>query len=317
MSFFEDKNIIVTGGNGFLGSFVVENLKSKNCKNIFIPRHSNYDLTKIDDVKKMYSDFKADIVIHLAADVGGIAYNKKYPASVLYNNLMMNVLVQDEAYKAGVKKFVGIGSVCSYPKYTKIPFEEADLWNGYPEETNASYGLAKKIMLEQSKSYNLQYGFNAIHLLMINLYGPRDNFSLDNSHVVPGLIMKFSEAKKNGDKEVVVWGDGSPSREFLYVEDAAKAILLATEHYNSFEPLNIGSGFEVYIKDLVRIVSEIVKYEGNIVWDKSKPNGQPRRCLNMENTKKHLGFVPEVSLEEGLKRVYDWYVTEKVNMINL
>ena len=302
-----EKNIIVTGGAGFLGSFVIEKLKERGCNNIFIPTYPEIDLTKIDDVKRMYKEYKADVVIHLAGDIGGIAYNRANPGSVFYNNLMMNVLVQDEAYKAGVSKFVGIGSVCSYPKFAKIPFVEEDLWEGYPEETNATYGLAKKVMLEQSKAYRQQYGFNAVHLLMINLYGPRDNFDLETSHVIPALIRKFVDAKKENRPEVAAWGDGSPTREFIYAGDAAEAIVLAAEKYESSEPVNIGSGMEISIKDLTEVIAKLVGYEGKIVWDITKPNGQPRRCLDVSKAKEYFGYAAKVKFEEGLKKTIEWY----------
>lgn len=302
-----DKKIILTGGAGFLGSFVKEKLQERGCKDIFIPNYPEIDLTKIEDVKRMYKEYKADVVIHLAGDVGGIAYNRANPGSVFYNNLMMNVLVQDEAYKAGVSKFVGIGSVCSYPKFAKIPFVEEDLWEGYPEETNATYGLAKKVMLEQSKAYRQQYGFNAVHLLMINLYGPRDNFDLETSHVIPALIRKFVDAKKENRPEVAAWGDGSPTREFIYAGDAAEAIVLAAEKYESSEPVNIGSGMEISIKDLTEVIAKLVGYEGKIVWDTTKPNGQPRRCLDVSKAKEYFGYEAKVKFEEGLKKTIEWY----------
>lgn len=303
----KDKSVIVTGGTGFLGSFVVETLKNRGCKKIFIPKHSEIDLTKLEDVQKMYREFKADVVIHLAGDVGGIAYNKANPGSVFYNNLMMNILVQDEAYKAGVEKFVGIGSVCSYPKFAKIPFKEEELWEGYPEETNASYGLSKKVMLEMSKAYKQQYDFNAVHLLMINLYGPRDNFDLKTSHVIPALIRKFVDAKNEGKDIVYAWGDGSPTREFIYAGDAAEAIVLAAEKYDSPEPVNIGSGMEISIKYLTETIAKLVGFEGKIDWDITKPNGQPRRCLDVSKAKEYFGYEARVDFEEGLKKTIEWY----------
>ena len=311
MEYLNNKKVIVTGGAGFLGSFVVKKLAERGCKDIYIPKIEEYDLTKIEDVKRIYERNKADIVIHLAGDVGGIEYNRKYPAKVLYNNLMMNTIVQDQAYKAGVKKFVGIGSVCAYPKFAKIPFREEELWDGYPEETNAGYGLSKKMMLEQSKAYRAQYGFDSIHLLMINLYGPGDNFSLENSHVIPAMIRKFVDAKNENKKEVILWGDGSPTREFIYAADAADAIVKATELYDSSEPVNIGSGMEISIKKLSEIISKAVGYSGKITWDTSKPNGQPRRCLDISKAKKHFGFEAKTSFEEGLKRTIEWYTKNK------
>lgn len=302
-----EKNVIVTGGAGFLGSFVVETLKNRGCKNIFIPKYPEIDLTKLEDVKKMYNDFEADVVIHLAGDVGGIAYNRANPGSVFYNNLMMNILVQDEAYRAGVEKFVGIGSVCSYPKFAQIPFREEELWEGYPEETNASYGLSKKVMLEMSKAYKEQYNFNAVHLLMINLYGPRDNFDLETSHVIPALIRKFVDAKSEEKDTVYAWGDGSPTREFIYVGDAAEAIVLAAEKYDSPEPVNVGSGMEISIKDLTETIAKLVGFEGKIDWDITKPNGQPRRCLDVSKAKEYFGYEAKVDFKEGLKKTIEWY----------
>jgi len=310
----KDKRIIVTGGSGFLGKFVVDKLKQKGCNEVIIPRSKQYNLSKEKDVMRLFEDNKSvDCVIHLAADVGGIGYNRKNPGSVLYNNIIMNTLIMEHSRKSNVKKFVGIGSVCSYPKYTEIPFKEENLWNGYPEETNASYGLSKKIMLEQGQAYKRQYGFNAIHLLMINLYGPGDNFDLENSHVVPALIRKFIEAKEEDKKQVEVWGDGSASREFLYVEDAANAIVLATESYSNENPINIGSGEEVEIKQLVALIKDIVRYEGEIIWDTTKPNGQPRRCLDISKAKDYFGFESSTRISEGVRKTISWYYENLYN----
>ena len=305
----KEKKIIVTGGAGFLGSHVVEKLLARGCKeeNIFVPRSKNYNLTKIEDVEKMYLDFKADIVIHIAADIGGIGYSKTHPASQFYNNLMMNTLVQDLAYKHGVEKFVGIGTVCSYPKFTPTPFREEDLWMGYPEETNAAYGLSKKMMLVQSQAYRQQYNFNAIHLLMINLYGPRDNFSLESSHVIPALIRKMIKANRE-DSNIEVWGDGSASREFIYIEDAAEAIVLATEFYNGEEPINIGNGEEITIKELIVLLSNLLSYKGEIIWDTTKPNGQPKRKLDVSKALKYFNFKAKTDFEKGLKNTIEWYL---------
>lgn len=305
----KEKQIIVTGGAGFLGSHVIQKLLERGCKkeNIFIPRSKNYDLTKERDVKKLYEDFKADIVIHIAADIGGIGYSKTHPASQFYNNLMMNTLIQDLAYKNGVEKFVGIGTVCSYPKLTPVPFKEEDLWNGYPEETNAAYGLSKKMMLVQSQAYREQYNFNAIHLLMINLYGPKDNFSLESSHVIPALIRKMLKANEE-NSDIEVWGDGSASREFIFVEDAAEAIILATEIYDGKEPVNIGNGQEISIKELIGILANLLKFQGKIIWDKTKPNGQPKRRLDVSKAEKYFDFKAKMELEEGLKRTIEWYL---------
>lgn len=305
----KEKKIIVTGGAGFLGSHVVQKLLERGCKkeNIFIPRSKNYDLTKEKDVKKLYEDFKADIVIHIAADIGGIGYSKTHPASQFYNNLMMNTLIQDLAYKNEVEKFVGIGTVCSYPKFTPVPFKEEDLWNGYPEETNAAYGLSKKMMLVQSQAYREQYNFNAIHLLMINLYGPKDNFSLESSHVIPALIRKMLKANEE-NSDIEVWGDGSASREFIFVEDAAEAIVLATEMYNGKEPINIGNGEEISIRELIEILANLLKFQGKILWDKTKPNGQPKRRLDVLKANKYFDFKAKIELEEGLKKTIKWYL---------
>lgn len=307
----KEKKIIVTGGAGFLGSHVVQKLLERDCKkeNIFIPRSKNYDLTKEKDVKKLYEDFKADIVIHIAADIGGIGYSKTHPASQFYNNLMMNTLMQDLAYKNGVEKFVGIGTVCSYPKFTPVPFKEEDLWNGYPEETNAAYGLSKKMMLVQSQAYREQYDFNAIHLLMINLYGPKDNFSLESSHVIPALIRKMLKANEE-NSDIEVWGDGSASREFIFVEDAAEAIVLATERYDEKEPINIGNGQEISIKELIEVLAKLLKFQGKIIWDRTKPNGQPKRRLDVLKAEKYFDFKAKMELEEGLKKTIKWFEKE-------
>ncbi len=307
----KEKKIIVTGGAGFLGSHVIQKLLERDCKkeNIFIPRSKNYDLTKEKDVKKLYEDFKADIVIHIAADIGGIGYSKTHPASQFYNNLMMNTLMQDLAYKNGVEKFVGIGTVCSYPKFTPVPFKEEDLWNGYPEETNAAYGLSKKMMLVQSQAYREQYDFNAIHLLMINLYGPKDNFSLESSHVIPALIRKMLKANEE-NSDIEVWGDGSASREFIFVEDAAEAIVLATERYDEKEPINIGNGQEISIKELIEVLAKLLKFQGKIIWDRTKPNGQPKRRLDVLKAEKYFDFKAKMELEEGLKKTIKWFKKE-------
>jgi len=308
MSFWNEKKILVTGGAGFLGSFVVDNLiKERNVRqeNIRIPRSANMDLRIWENCVKVVDNI--DIVVHLAGRGGGIGYNRKHPGVLFYDNVLMNSQLMEAARQEGVEKFVGIGTVCSYPKYTPIPFVEENLWDGYPEETNAAYGLAKKMMLVQSQAYRQQYGFNSIHLLMINLYGPRDNFDPEVSHVIPALIRKFVDAVRNDQKEVVVWGTGKATREFLYVEDAAEGIILATEKYNKSDPVNLGSGSEISIKDLAELISELAGFDGEIRWDTSKPDGQPRRLLDVSKAEREFGFKSKVNLREGLKRTIDWY----------
>ncbi len=309
--FWKDKRVCVTGGGGFLGSFVVEELRRRGARHIFVPRKKDYNLVHHEAVVRLLEDSKPDIVIHLAANVGGIGANRKHPAEFFYDNLMMGVQLMHEAWRYGVKKFVAIGTVCAYPKYTPVPFKEEDLWNGYPEETNAPYGLAKKMLLVQAQAYRQQYGFNAIYLLPANLYGPRDNFDLETSHVIPALIRKFITARDTGGEEVVLWGDGSPSREFLYVEDAARGILDATEKYDGPEPVNMGTGREVRIRDLANMIAEMVGYKGRIVWDTTKPNGQPRRALDTTKAKKYFGWEATTPLEEGLRRTIAWYEANK------
>ena len=303
----------MTGGAGFLGSFIVERLlneKDVEPENIRIPRSSIMDLRRWENCVEAVKD--VDVVIHLAARVGGIGFNRKYPATLFYDNAIMGIQLMEAARQEGVQKFVAIGTVCAYPKYTPVPFREEDLWNGYPEETNAPYGIAKKILLVQAQAYREQYGFNAIFLLPVNLYGPKDNFDLERSHVIPALIKKMVDAKFEGKNEVVVWGAGKASREFLYVEDAAEGILLATEKYDKPDPVNLGSGKEIIIKELVNLITELTGYEGNIVWDTSKPDGQPRRCLETSRAKKEFGFEAKTDFVEGLKRTIDWYLSTKV-----
>jgi len=308
MSFWSDKKILVTGGAGFLGSFVVEKLIKKrnvNAEDIVVPRSRDMDLRTWENCVKVVKD--TDVVLHLAGKGGGIGYNRRYPATLFYDNVIMNTQLMEAARREGVEKFVGIGTVCSYPKYTPVPFKEENLWNGYPEETNASYGLSKKIMLVQSQAYRQQYEFNSIHLLMVNLYGPRDDFNPESSHVIPALIKKMVDAELEGRNEVVVWGTGRASREFLYVEDAAEGILLATEKYNKPDPVNLGAGREITIKELVDLIAKLTGYEGRIVWDTSKPDGQPRRCLDTSKAKKEFGFEAKTDFVEGLKRTVEWY----------
>ncbi len=302
-----EKRVTVTGGAGFLGSCVVERLTHVGCRQIFIPRSRDYNLVEADAVRRFYDEARPDLVIHLAARVGGIGANRANPGTFFYQNLMMGVQLLEEARKRGVKKFVAIGTVCAYPKFTPVPFREDDLWNGYPEETNAPYGLAKKMLLVQAQAYRQEYGFNAIYLLPVNLYGPKDNFDLENSHVIPALIRKCLEAKARGDRSITVWGDGSPTREFLYVEDAAEAITLAAERYDGAEPVNIGSGMEISIQDLVHLISRLTGFQGDIVWDTSKPNGQPRRSLDISRARRAFGFEAKTPFDEGLRRTIAWY----------
>ncbi|MHB1347624.1 MAG: GDP-L-fucose synthase family protein [Candidatus Humimicrobiaceae bacterium] len=304
---FKEKTIIVTGGAGFLGKFVVKNLEDKGCKNIFVPLIEEYDLRNIKDIRKMYKDAKADIVIHLAAVVGGIGANRENPGNFFYENLIMGVQLMEEARLTGIEKFVALGTICAYPKFTPVPFKEEDLWTGYPEETNAPYGLAKKMLLVQSQAYRQQYNFNSIFLLPVNLYGPGDNFDPSSSHVIPALIKKFYEAKNNGDSEVIVWGTGKATREFLYVKDCAEGIVLATQFYDKSDPVNLGAGFEISIFDLANKIKNIIGFSGNIVWDKSKPDGQPRRCLDTSRAKNEFNFKANTDFNEGLKKTIEWY----------
>ncbi len=301
----KDKNILVTGGAGFLGKHVVEMIMKKHPKKILVPRSREYDLRNQKDCEKVVQGM--DLVIHLAVNGGGIGYNRENPGTLCYDNLVMGAHIIEEARRAGVQKFVGLGTICQYPKYTPVPFKEEDLWNGYPEETNAPYGLAKKMLLVLAQSYRKQYGFNAIHLMPVNLYGPGDNFDPKQSHVIPALIKKFVDAKKRGDEFVIVWGTGKPTREFLFVEDAARAIVLAAEKYNKPSPVNLGASFEISIKDLVSLIKKLTGFKGEIVWDKTKPDGQPRRKLDTSKAKKEFDFESRVSFEEGLKKTIDWY----------
>jgi len=307
MNFWKDKKVLVTGGAGFLGSYVVRKLKERGCEDIFIPRSSDYDLVQMEAVKKLYQDAKPDIVIHLAAKVGGIGANQKNPGKFFYDNLMMGVQMLEIGRRMKIEKFVALGTICAYPKFTPVPFKEEDLWNGYPEETNAPYGLAKKMLLVQSQAYRQQYAFNSIFLLPVNLYGPKDNFNPDSSHVIPALIKKCLDAIKENTSEITVWGTGNASREFLYVEDAAEGILLATERYNKPEPINLGAGFEISIKDLVNLIVKLTGFKGKVVWDTCKPDGQPRRMLDTSKAEKEFGFRAKTSFAEGLKKTITWY----------
>ena len=322
-NFWTDKKVIVTGGAGFLGSYVVEKLKQRRTKEIIVPRIEEYDLTDINAIQRLYNGAgiteagptNADnsnssekvIIIHLAALVGGIEANRCRPAEYFYANLMMGIQLMHEAWTRRVDKFVAIGTICAYPKITPLPFKEENLWDGYPEETNAPYGLAKKMLLVQAQAYREQYGFNALYLLPVNLYGPGDNFNLQTSHVIPALIRKCLEAQDRGENQIVVWGDGSPTREFIYVEDAAEGILLASEHYNDSEPVNLGSGQEISIKDLVQTITRLTGFTGQLVWDTSKPNGQPRRVLDTSRAEKYFGFRAKTDFEDGLRQTIEWY----------
>jgi len=305
------KRICVTGGAGFLGQHLVRNLQSKGAHDIFIPRYPEYDLVKSEDIARMLADAQPDIIIHLAAHVGGIGANLARPAEFFYDNLMMGVQLMHQAWQRGVEKVVALGTICAYPKFTPIPFKEEHLWDGYPEETNAPYGLAKKMLLVQSQAYRQQYGFNSIFLLPVNLYGPGDNFDLASSHVIPALIRKCIEAKEQGADEIVAWGDGSPTREFLYVEDAAEGIALATQYYNRSDPVNLGSNFEISIKDLTELIARLTGFEGRVRWDTSKPNGQPRRKLDTTRAKEYFGFSAKTNFEDGLRKTIDWYLANR------
>ncbi|MBK9313711.1 MAG: GDP-L-fucose synthase [Acidobacteria bacterium] len=299
--------VAVTGGGGFLGSYVVEKLRERGVENIFIPRKADYDLVRIENVRRMYDDAAPELVIHLAAIVGGIGANRANPGRYFYDNLMMGVQLIDEARLRGVKKFVATGTICAYPKFTPVPFREDDLWNGYPEETNAPYGLAKKMMLVQSQSYREQYGYNSIFLLPVNLYGPRDNFDLQSSHVIPALIRKCIEAVERGDDRIVCWGSGKVTREFLHAEDCARGIIMAAESYDRSDPVNLGAGFEISIRDLAEKIASLTGFRGKLVWDASQPDGQPRRCLDVTRAEREFGFRARIGFDEGLKQTIDWY----------
>jgi len=331
LGFWSPRRFLVTGGAGFLGSFVVEKLQERGCKDVFVPRSTDFDLVEMKAVKRLCKDAKPDIVIHLAARVGGIGANRANPGKFFYDNLMMGVQMMEVGRQRGIEKFVAVGTVCAYPKFTPVPFHEEDLWNGYPEETNAPYGLAKKMLLVQAQAYRQQYDFNAIYLLPVNLYGPRDNFDPESSHVIPALIRKCLDAKHfqakaeakvkeqpkgpqpqpepKPDHSVTVWGTGKPTREFLYVEDAAEGILLATEKYNKPDPVNLGTGFEISIRDLVDLIAKLTGFKGRITWDSSKPDGQPRRMLDVSKAEKEFGFKAKTSFEEGLRKTIDWYLS--------
>ena len=306
--FWKGKRVCVTGGAGFLGSAITSKLRGLECGELIVPRSRDFDLRINESIKRLYVETRPQIVIHLAAVVGGIGANRARPAEFFYDNLMMGTQLLHEAWTHGLEKFVAIGTVCAYPKIIPIPFSEDNLWDGYPEETNAPYGLAKKMLLVQSEAYRQQYEFNSIFLLPVNLYGPGDSFDSVNSHVIPSMIMKVLNAKRSGQKEVIVWGDGSPTREFLYIDDAADGILLAAEKYNSSHPVNLGSGQEISILNLATTIASMIGYTGKFVWDSSKPNGQPRRKLDVSRAQSNFGFKARMDFEEGLKRTIDWYV---------
>jgi len=304
----KDTNICITGGDGFLGKHLVKKLIDTGHTNLFIPTINKYDLRNLQDIQRMYSDFKAEVVIHLAAIVGGIGANRENPGKFFYDNAIMGIQLLEEARKNKIEKFVSIGTICAYPKYTPVPFKEDDLWNGYPEETNAPYGLAKKMLLVQGQAYRQQYDFNSIFLLPVNLYGPGDNFNPSSSHVIPALIKKCVDASIRGDATITVWGTGNATREFFYVEDAAKAIILATQKYNGPLPINIGAGFEISIKDLVVLIADLTGFNGKIIWDSSKPDGQPRRMLDTSRAKNEFGFEATTTFREGLKKTINYYI---------
>lgn len=309
-----DKRIVVTGGSGFLGSFVVEALQSRGCREVFTPRHAEYDLRDRDQIVRLYETVRPHVVIHLAAVVGGIGANSQNPGRFFYDNAIMGIQLIEYGRQYGIEKFVAAGTVCAYPKHAHVPFREDELWEGYPEETNAPYGLAKKMMLVQSQSYRAQYGFNGIFLLPVNLYGPRDNFDLETSHVIPALIRKCFEAKENGHEEIVLWGDGSPTREFLYAEDAAEGIVLAAERYDGDLPVNLGTGEEISIRDLAELIASEVGFTGRIVWDTTKPNGQPRRGLDVSRAKELFGFTAAHRLRDGIPKTVKWFVENRANV---
>jgi len=309
----EHKRIVVTGGAGFLGSVLVDKLRVRGCQHIFVPRSKSYDLREQKMIVKLYNDVKPDVVIHLAAVVGGIGANLANPGRFFYDNAIMGIQLMEYARRCAVEKFVAVGTVCAYPKFASVPFKEKELWNGYPEETNAPYGLAKKMLLVQAQAYREQYGFNAIYLLPVNLYGPGDNFDLDTSHVIPALIRKCVEAKESNDKEMVLWGDGSPTREFLYVDDAAEAIVTASERYDGGEPVNLGTGQEVSIRELAQMIAAEVGFRGAIRWDTSKPNGQPRRCLDVSRAQRYFGFRAQCDLREGIAKTVAWFIAHRTS----
>lgn len=301
------KRICVTGGAGFLGSFVVDTLRQHGCNHLVVPRKRDFDLTTTEGVERMFAETRPEILFHLAAVVGGIGANRNNPGRFFYENAIMGIQLIEYARRFDVEKTVVVGTVCAYPKHARVPFREEFLWDGYPEETNAPYGIAKKSLLVQCQAYRQQYGMNAIYLLPVNLYGPRDNFDLDSSHVIPALIRKCLQAKKDGESELTVWGDGSPSREFLHVADAAEGLIMAAEHYDGPEPVNLGSGQEITIRDLVGLIAGLCEFRGEINWDNSQPNGQPRRRLDTSRAERYFGFRANTALEDGLRATISWY----------
>ena len=316
-AFWADQAVIVTGGAGFLGRHVVEVLRAHAAACVIVPRSAQYDLREAVDVERLFADHPdATMLIHLAATAGGIGINREHPGLFFYDNIMMGTLLLEHARRAGINKFVGIGTVCSYPKFAPIPFKEDDLWNGYPEETNAPYGLAKKMLLVGSQAYRQEYGFNAIHLLPVNLYGPHDKFDLKSSHVIPAVIRKMVDAQREGAASITLFGDGSPTREFLFVRDAARGIVLAAQHYDNPEPVNLGSAFEISIRDLVTIIAEEVGYQGELRWDTSKPNGQPRRKLDVTRAQREFGFVAQTDFRDGLRETINWYKSGGDSTVN-
>ena len=314
MNFWQNQRVMITGGAGFLGSVVVEKLRARGCPTISVPRSKEYDLRDRDAIIRLYETQRPDLVIHLAAVVGGIAANRANPGRFYYDNAIMGIQMIEYARRFGVKKFVATGTICAYPKFTPVPFKEDDLWQGYPEETNAPYGLAKKMMLVQAQAYRAQYGFDTIYLLPVNLYGPGDNFDLQSSHVIPAMIRKFAEARANALPTVVLWGDGSPTREFLYVEDAAEALVLATELYDGDQPVNLGSGQEISIRDLAELIKAEVGYSGQICWDTSQPNGQPRRCLDVSRARELFHFEAHTPLRLGIAKTVEWFLAHQSNV---
>jgi GDP-L-fucose synthase len=314
-NFWNGKRVTVTGGGGFLGSFVVEKLRARGAEQIFVPRSKEYDLVNPTEIARMLADSQPDVLIHIAALAGGIGLNRAKPAELFYTNIMMGIPLMHQAWESGVDKFVALGTVCAYPKFTPAPFREEELWDGYPEETNAPYGLAKKMLLVQAQAYRQQYDFNAIFLLPVNLYGPRDNFDPASSHVIPALIRKFVEAKENGEERVELWGDGSPTREFLYVEDAAEGIVLAAENYDGSEPVNLGSGREISIKALAELIGRLTGYSGELVWNADYPNGQPRRLLDVSRAEELFGFRAGTDFEDGLRKTIDWYLEHRGELV--